>query len=308
MNWGITDRRHFLKHLGASAAFLGASDAFIGSLHAQQAALKKNQKALIILRMGGGATTIDLWDMKPGHANGGAHKPKPTAASGVMISEHLPELAKQFKNLSIVRSLSTTEGDHMRGTVLTTTGQSPSPLSPFPPVGSVMAYQFREQEPDLPAFISVSTGTRDGGFLGMRYAPFTIGNPGQPPENIRPPAGVVGTRVETRADLISKLDSSFKPGVEKDGAKAHRETYEKALSLIVSKNKDVFSLEKEKPETRDLYGRSQLGSGLLLARKLVEAGSVCVEVGMGGWDNHGQIFPTLERRLPEMDKAIDGLV
>src|SRR5688572_28799379 len=164
MAWGITDRRHFLKHVGASAAFLGASDAFIGGLHAQQATLKKNQKALIILRMGGGSTTIDLWDLKPGHANGGQFKPAPTAAgSGVQICEHFTELAKQFKHLSIIRSLSTTEGDHMRGTVLTTTGHSPNPLVAYPPVGSVLAYQVREQEPDLPSFISVSTGTRDGG-------------------------------------------------------------------------------------------------------------------------------------------------
>ena len=79
--------------------------------------MKKKQKSLIILWMGGGPTTIDLWDMKPGSPNGGAHKPKPTAASGVEITEHLPKVAEQFKNLSIIRSLNSREGDHDRGTL-----------------------------------------------------------------------------------------------------------------------------------------------------------------------------------------------
>jgi Protein of unknown function (DUF1501) len=310
MVWGITNRRHFLKHVGASAAFLGASNAFISALAAETATLKKNNKALIILRMGGGASTLDLWDMKPGHPNGGEHKPKATAASGIQISEHLPELAKQFKNLSIVRSLSTTEGDHMRGTVLTTTGHSPNPLVNYPPVGAVMAYQFRDAEPELPPFISVGTGTRDGGFLGMKYAPFTIQNPGSPPENIRPPQDVGDPRMLSRSRLFEGLETSFKTGVEKDATKAHHEIYDKALSLVVSKNKDVFSLDdKESAKLRDTYGRNQFGNGCLLARKLIDAGAVCVEVGFGGWDMHQGIFPALATRtLPSLDKGFAALV
>ena len=85
--------------------------------------------------MGGGPTTIDLWDMKPDSANGGEHKPKATAASGISITEHLPKVAEQFKHLSIIRSLSSGEGDHARGTYRMNTGNKPSPILEYPTIG-----------------------------------------------------------------------------------------------------------------------------------------------------------------------------
>src|SRR5262249_61486452 len=56
-------------------------------------------------------------------------------------------------------------------------------------------------------------------------------------------------------------------------------------------------------------GGNNFGRGCLLARKLVEAGVACVEVSLGGWDMHANIFPTLaNQRLPTLDKAMGTLV
>ena len=114
--FGITDRRHFMTHAAGAAAVTVPGLSFLANLRSQAAEMKKKNKSLIILWMGGGPATIDLWDMKPGSPNGGEHKPVSTAASGVQITEHLPNVAKQMKNLSIIRSLQTREGDHQRGT------------------------------------------------------------------------------------------------------------------------------------------------------------------------------------------------
>jgi uncharacterized protein (DUF1501 family) len=88
--------------------------------------------------------------------------------------------------------------------------------------------------------------------------------------------------------------------------------YDKALGLIISKNKDVFALEKDvdgKPiKMKSEYGTGPFGQGCLLARKLTEAGASCVEVNTGGWDLHNGIFPQLERRLPEIDSGIGALL
>ena len=102
--FGTTDRRHFMAHAAAGAAVTVPGLSFMAGLRSCAAELQKKQKSLIVLWMAGGPPTIDLWDMKPGTSTGGEHRPKPTAASGVQISEHLPNVAKQFKNLSIVRS------------------------------------------------------------------------------------------------------------------------------------------------------------------------------------------------------------
>jgi uncharacterized protein (DUF1501 family) len=46
-----------------------------------------------------------------------------------------------------------------------------------------------------------------------------------------------------------------------------------------------------------------------MARRLVEIGVPFIEVDLGGWDNHANIFPTLQnQKLPELDKAMSALV
>jgi uncharacterized protein (DUF1501 family) len=311
--FGITNRRHFMAHAAGAAAMAVPGMAFLSGLRTNAAELKKKNKSLIILWMGGGPTTIDLWDMKPDHPNGGSHKPKPTAASGVSISEHLPNLAKQFGKLSIVRSLTTKEGDHNRGTRLMSTGRQPNPLIEYPALGSVLSFQYGQDAEaakamDLPQFISVGNGPQIGpGFLGMKYASFGVANAGQPPENVSPPAGVSAERMARRKVMFDALEGGLKTNVPVDAVVAHKEVYKKAMDLVVSTRKDVFALDKEPTPLKEEYGNTGFGRGCLLARKLVEAGVACIEVNMGGWDNHQQIFPTLERRLPELDKGFAAL-
>ncbi len=309
--FGITDRRHFMAHAAGAAAVTVPGLSFLTGLRAQAAELKKKNKSLIIMWMGGGPATIDLWDMKPGTPNGGEHKPISTAAgSDVKITEHLPNVAKQFKNLSIIRSLQTREGDHQRGTFLMNTGRSPNPLTEFPSIGSVMAYyQAMDVEAmknaDIPSFISVGGGRVGPGFLGMKYASFNVQSAGQPPENVSAPVSM--TQMDRRKVLFESLEGNFKTNVPMDAAKAHKEIYDKALNLVTSSRKEVFNLDKEPASLREEYGRTGFGNGCLLARKLVEAGVAAVEVSLGGWDMHNGIFAALQRRLPELDKGMAAL-
>jgi len=265
--FGITDRRHFMKHAAAGAAVTVPGLNFLTNVRAKAAEMKKKQKSLIILWMGGGPSTIDLWDMKPGSPNGGEHKPKATKASGIEITEHLPKVAEQFRNLSIIRSLSSGEGDHARGTYRMNTGNKPSPILEYPSIGSVLGYyQSLDAEAaknaDIPAFISLgnTVGTNPltqnqvgGGFLGMRYSPFLVQNPGSPPENVSSP--VPEDRTVRRAAIFEKLEGGLvQTGSDKkpvmDAAQAHKEVYEKALSLVVSTRKEVFNLDKESTARR----------------------------------------------------------
>ncbi|HEV3383554.1 MAG TPA: DUF1501 domain-containing protein [Gemmata sp.] len=319
--FGITDRRHFLKHSAGAAAVTIPGMEFLAKVRAAAPEMKKKQKSLIILWMAGGPPTIDLWDMKPDSQNGGPHKPKQTAASGVEITEHLPLLAKEFNKLSIIRSLNSKEGDHQRGTMMMNTGRAPNPLLDYPSISSVLAYyQGMDVEAmknaDLPAAISIGGPRGGAGFLGMKYAPFNVQNAGSPPENIKAPDGVDDYRMARRKALFDRVEGGFNTNVSMDAARAHKEVYDKALSLVVSTRKEVFSLDKEndgKPMSTKLkeeYGNDGFGRGLLLARKLVEAGTAAVQVTLGGWDLHNQTHTALLRpnMLPAMDKAMSALV
>ncbi len=328
--FGITDRRHFMQHAAASTAVTLPGLDFLAKVRAAAPEMKKKQKSLIIMWMAGGPPTIDLWDMKPESPNGGPHRPKATAASGVEITEHMPITASQFKNLSIIRSLNSKEGDHNRGTAMMNTGRAPNPLLDYPAIGSVLSFlQAQDVEAmknaDLPAFISVGGPRGGAGFLGMKYAPFNVQNPGTPPENIKPPAGIDDSRMARRSALFDRvkmgfttnmpIDSKTGKPIVLDAAQAHKEVYEKALNLVVSTRKDVFSLDKEidgktiDPKLKEEYGNDQFGRSALLARKLVEAGTACVQLTLGGWDLHNNTHATLQnQRLPVLDRAMGTLV
>src|SRR5262245_20751818 len=222
--FGITDRRHFLKHTAGAAAVTLPGMEFLAKVRAAAAEMKKKQKSLIVMWMAGGPPTIDLWDMKPESQNGGPHRPKPTAASGIEITEHLPNVAKQFNHLSLLRSLDLKDGYHNRRTQMMNTARAPNPLLDYTSIGSVLAYyQAMDVEAmknaDLPAFISVGGPRGGAGFLGMKYAPFNVQNAGTPPENVQSP--VDDMRTARRAALFNRVEGGFTTTVPMDAARAH---------------------------------------------------------------------------------------
>jgi uncharacterized protein (DUF1501 family) len=311
--FAMPSRRHFLKHVAGLSALAVPGIGFMQSLRAAAPDLKKKHKSLIVLWMGGGPSTIDLWDLKPGSPNAGQFKPIKTSVSGIEIGEHLPAVAKQMKHLAIVRSLETTEGDHNRGTTLMNTGRSPNPLTQYPHIGSVASQQLAPKDMALPAFVSIGgTAGRIGpGFLGMTYAPFTVQNPGQPPENMSVPKDV---NLMRRAEMFKTLETDFTKshGKSAEAAKNHSDIYDKAFSLVAGPASQAFKLDN-KPGDMERYGNNNFGKGCMLAKKLTEQGSVCVEVDLGGWDNHQNIFQALHTtqgtgRVDTLDRGMAALV
>jgi hypothetical protein len=293
------NRRHFLKHVAAASALALPGMEFVRTIQANAQQLRRNNKSVIVLWMQGGPATIDIWDLKPGRPTGGEFTELQTAAQGVRISQHMPKVAEQMRNLAIIRSLSTSEGDHNRGTQLMHTSYTPNPAIAFPTIGSIMAKVAtdREQVPNyqpisLPAYITIGGGGMGGGggFLGMNYAPFGVQNPGTPPENIRAPQSLgTGTdledRVRRRQRLFYELEDQFMFGrvphlsagmaytsqserdaklAERakfsDASKAHRDVYYKGFSLVASKEGQVFDLKSEKPKDMEDYGAAGMGA------------------------------------------------
>ena len=116
-------RRDMLR-LSAAGVLGGSASGWLPAFAADAAANPQRRRSCVLLWMNGGPATIDLFDLKPGHANGGSFK-EIEAAPGLKIGEHLPKLAAHGKRLGVVRSMSTKEGDHGRATYLMRTGNLP---------------------------------------------------------------------------------------------------------------------------------------------------------------------------------------
>jgi hypothetical protein len=302
------NRRHFLSHLAATSSLSFTATNFTNTLLANSTDLKKRHKSAILLWMGGGPSTIDLWDLKPGTPTGGPFKPINTNADGIQICEHLPLIAKNMDKLSIVRSMSTREADHMRGRYYMHTGYVPSPTIDYPSYGSVISHELIDQVPDLdiPPFVSVGGASVGPGFLGMTYAPFVVDSNG----NIRDlNMGIDPSRLSQRLEMLSAIENKFINERRGGSAVDHHKVIDKTVKLMTSKQMEAFKVNKEPAEVRERYGNTGFGRGCLMARRLVEAGVPFIEVDLGGWDNHAGIFTTLEnQKLPELDKAMSALV
>src|SRR5262249_39939760 len=173
-------RREWLKLAAAGVAGFSCSG-WIEFLAAATANDPQRKRSCILLWMNGGPSTIDLWDLKPGHANGGPYKEIATSAPGVKISEHLPKLAKQMNRMAIIRSMSTKEADHGRATYLMRTGRPPGGPIQYPVLGSLVARELERPDGELPGFVSIAPvrflapGAFGAGFLGPQYAPLVVG-------------------------------------------------------------------------------------------------------------------------------------
>ena len=155
-----------------------ASLPFVDMLQARSEEIKKKRKSAILLWMSGGPSTMDIWDLKPGATTGGPFRPISTTGD-LQICEHMPMMAKQMHNVSVVRSMSTREADHMRGRYYMHTGYVPNPRIEHPSYGSVISKQIQRDDLKIPQFISVNGASVGAGFLGSQYSPFVVNSDGR---------------------------------------------------------------------------------------------------------------------------------
>jgi uncharacterized protein (DUF1501 family) len=294
-----------MRHLAGASAIAAPAMALTNTLRANADTLARNHKSCILLWMGGGPPTIDIWDLKPGAPTGGPFRPIATTGD-YQICEHMPLMAKQGHNMSVVRSMSTREADHGRGRYYMHTGYVPNPNVEHPSYGAVVAHEMAPKVPDLeiPPFVAVGGGSVGPGFLGMTYAPFVVNSNGQV-RNLE--MGVGQDRLMDRMQALAALERGFIGDNRGGSASDHAKVLDKTLALLTSKQMEAFKVAKEPQEIRDAYGTSGFARGCLMARRLVEVGVPFVEVDLGGWDMHNGVFTSLETKLPELDKAMSAL-
>ncbi len=299
-------RRHFMRHMAGAAALVGPAFALTRTMRANAKELSKNHKSAILLWLGGGPPSIDMWDMKPGAPTAGQFKPISTTGD-FQICELMPSLAKQGKNLAIVRSMSTREADHNRGRYYMHTAYVPNPNVEHPSYGSVIAHEMEKvtKELEIPPFVTIGGASEGPGFLGMTYAPFQVDANGRIKDS---EMGVPAARMRDRMKLLGALESRFISEKRGSAAEEHAKILGKTHELLTSEQMKAFQVRSEPKDMVEKYGDNNFGRGCLMARRLVEVGVPFVEVNSGGWDLHQNNFTSLERKLPELDKAFAALL
>jgi uncharacterized protein (DUF1501 family) len=324
--YGAIDRRSLLRNFGLGV--LGTSCArWLPSLAAEIAQDPRRRRHCILLWMSGGPSQTDTFDMKPGHANGGEFKEVATSVPGLRFSEHLPKLGKFADQLAVVRSLTTKEGDHARGTYLVRTGHAPAGDVAYPSMACALAKEL-PYESVLPNYVTVAPprdinpAAFEPGFLGARYAPAIVGGgSAYPPdagnkdskspvnlkmEDLELPQNVNADEAARRLALWSTLEKKFLDGRHTNAFDTHNALYRKAADLMRPDVRAAFDLTGESDKVRAEYGPGVFGQGCLLARRLVERGVPFVEVALGqglGWDTHQDNFRRVKTLSQELDSG-----
>lgn len=323
---GVT-RRDFLR-LGSLTAFgFGLSDLLGWKASAAARPGADRASSCILIWLDGGPSHLDTFDPKPEAPSEirGPFKAIATAVEGLRICEHLPRTAKVMREVALVRSLSHELGNHDTGTKYLLTGHRPGPALEYPSLGSVVA-RHHGFEAAMPPYVAVpndgvggGSGAGRSGYLPAAYAAFSAGggDSGGGPD-LALPEGVTWERTGRRREWLREMDA-FSRRVEEGSAgelSARSAFYEQAYRLLASAAaKEAFDLGREPAAVRDRYGRSRVGSGCLLARRVIEAGARFVTVVDPGWDTHQQIARELpdsrfpgSGKLPALDRAYAALI
>ncbi|MCA9049532.1 MAG: DUF1501 domain-containing protein [Planctomycetaceae bacterium] len=301
-------RRQFLIASGIGFAGYNFSGNAAGGLNTDRtnvqrrpAAGGKTAKTTILFFLCGGASHIDMWDLKPEAPAEyrGPFRPIATSAPGVRLSEHLPLLARQAHHLALINSVgaSVNTNDHHAGYYYNLTGhvpdvtfrtqgnnRTPQP-DDWPFMGSVVAsrrspHAYLPNAVTLPHKPSRAPYTRPGQFaarLGVEFDPLYVDGSVEQPLQFQAPAlalegDVSRDRLTQRGFLLKHIDAARRELDRGVDVQTWQRQQARAMSLLTSaQTTEAFDVANEPVAVRERYGQTINGMSLLLARRLAEA-------------------------------------
>src|SRR5262249_49427237 len=127
------------------------------------------------------------------------------------------------------------------------------------------------------------------------------------------PKAMPWSRLEDRRALTQSLDRLHSRW-DGDPNLARMDVHQQRAFQILASQRMARALDISREPTvlRERYGRSRIGQGLLLARRLAQSGVTYLLVNSAAsndWDTHGNNFVQLKNKLlPPMDKAVSALL
>ena len=308
-----TSRRSFLQ-VGA----LGCSGLTLSDLLASRAVAADSQRvskdtSVVWLWLNGGAPHIETFDPKmaaPVEVRSVTGEVK-TVLPGVTLGGNFNRLAKLADKMAFLRSFTIDNNSHNQACFHVNTGYPETEHRPS--LGSITA---RVRGPNhgitgMPTYVQMGrVGFNDDAnrmsgpaWLGKAYAPFSP--EGQARNNMN--LSTTASRLEDRLSLLKDLDR-IRREIDAKGIMEGMDGFnQQSLNLILGKAPQAFDLKKEDPRVVENYGDG-LGSSLLMARRLCEAGCGFVTVSTQGWDMHSNVKERMDRHGPEVDRAVSAFV
>ena len=269
-------------------------------------------KSLIILWLEGAPSQLETFDPHPGTDIAAGSKARKTNVPGILLGDGFEQTAEQMDSISLVRAVTSKEGDHARAIYNIKTGYRPDPTLVHPAIGSVICHQLNENQPiDIPRHISILPNDYPGrgGYLGDQFDAFKIDDPKNPVPDVR--SRVNKNRQRRRLKDLSVVDQQFLKRHQKNKSLAGRlgsHNLDAALRMMSSEQLAAFDVSSTPLALQRKFGVTAFGRGCLAAVRLIEAGVRCVEVTLGGWDTHANNHELQANLIKVLDPAYANLI
>jgi hypothetical protein len=241
--------------------------------------------------------------------------------SGIELSDWVPHMGSCVDDLSVIRSMYTTDDNHGAQTQFHSGRHMLD--GEFPTLGAWVHYGLGSLNENLPQFISMGKreywNAKDGHYLGPAHDAIPIRvDPENPLDFGKPSNGQSLEEQRIGFQLVDQLNR-FK-GIEypdDPALNARIKAYELAFRMQTSVP-DILNLNAETKETQQLYGLDDpatrdFGMQMLAARRFVEQGVRFIQVqhgagGAGAWDAHSALKANHTGNFKAVDKPIAGLL
>ena len=291
-------------HLGRRMFFRHAASAVGGYLllpstpgetiaRAQTSPISKARNCIFVF-MNGAPSHVDTFDLKVGAQTPANYNPTPY--EGVLFPQGLlPKLAAQMDDIALLRSVRPWVTQHQLGQDWVQIGRNPlgGLASIAPHIGSVVSLELADPKSTLPAFLNLNVQNGRGpGYLPPAHAPFYVTAGGAGLGNTRHPDGQAA--FERRFALLQQIDEESRASSRLDPLGADTEQFNSAARRLMY-NTDVDRIFTFGADERARYGNTNFGNSCIVARNTLRAnmGTRFIQLNIGGWDNHSNIYNTL---------------
>lgn len=308
-------RRAFLqKSLGFLSTMFIPGITFGGDDAYDDITVPSPVKSVIFFNMEGGMSHVDTLDHK---ANLSPFSAAQSSVNGINFAESMQKTARELHRIALVRSTWSEDGDHNFAQRLLHTGYRLPQAQAFPDIpslGAVIAFAKKSKATGSYFPAHVTMGRRAGlagrgGFLGVKYSAFQVGNLDNPVNHLKPAVGRLSEdRLGRRGKILDLLNDGFQKDFSSKEIDLWKQMFGAAREFAHSEQLDAFDLNKEKPELRARFGQSWIGKACLMARRLAQAEVPFIEIGVGGWDTHKDNQSKVAQICKDMDPAIAALL
>jgi uncharacterized protein (DUF1501 family) len=298
----IIDRRIFFKiaATGVAGYFASPMQMFADGpvTWNPQATILNTAKNVIFVFLPGAPSQTDTFDLRVG-----AWTPEdftPTTINGAdWPAGLLPNLAEQFGQgrFSIIRSCQSTALVHALLQNWLQIARNPTSATGkiAPNVGSIVALELEKQRAPnqkMPAFLALNGGgsLAGAGYLPGRYAPFDVAPNAAGIANLANPDGEAALTM--RYNMLGVADFQHRSLPSEYGTKVEEmaDFYASARSMMYDAAISAAFRFSAADDTR--FGATAFGRACITARNVLAAniGTRYVQLTLGGWDNHQNIY------------------